>query len=81
MGAPDRTIEHIAIPEIAAAMEIILVGAYGMDRSVLYTETAKIFGFERTGVKIKQRMNEAVDYLVRTGKVSDYDDKIQLLEG
>lgn len=81
LGAPDRTIEHIAIPEIAAAMEIILVGAYGMDRSVLYTETAKIFGFERTGVKIKQRMNEAVDYLVRTGKVSDYDDKIQLLEG
>ena len=81
LGDPDRTIEHISIPEIAAAMEKILVGAYGMDRSVLCSEAAKVFGFERTGAKIKQRTNEAVDYLVRTRKVSDYDDKIQLLEG
>ena len=80
-GDPDRTIEYISIPEIAAAMEKILVGAYGMDRTVLCSEVAKIFGFERSGAKIKQRTNEAVDYLVRTGKVSDYDDKIQLLEG
>ena len=81
LGSPDRTIDHISILEIAAAMEIILAGAYGMDRTVLCSETAKVFGFERTGAKIKQRTNEAVDYLVRTGKVSDYDDKIQLLEG
>ena len=81
LGNPDRTIEYISIPEIAAAMEKILAGAYGIDRSVLCSEAAKVFGFERTGAKIKQRTNEAVDYLVRTGKVSDYDDKIQLLEG
>lgn len=81
LGAPDRNIEHISIPEIAAVMEKILVGAYGMDRSVLCSEAAKVFGFERSGAKIKQRTNEAVDYLVRTRKVSDYDDKIQLLEG
>lgn len=81
LGDPDRTIEYISIPEIAVAMEKVLVGAYGMDRSVLCSEAAKVFGFERTGAKIKQRTNEAVDYLVRTGKVSDYDDKIQLLKG
>lgn len=81
LGDPDRTIEYISIPEIAAAMEKVLVGAYGMDRSVLCSEAAKIFGFERTGAKIKQRTNEAVDYLIRTNKVSHYDDKIQLLEG
>ncbi len=81
LGDPDRTIEYISIPEIAAAMEKVLVGAYGMDRSVLCSEAAKVFGFERTGAKIKQRTNEAVDYLARTGKVSAYDDKIQLLEG
>lgn len=45
------------------------------------SETAKVFGFERSGPKIKQRTNEAVDYLVGTDQVSDYDDKIQLLEG
>ncbi|MGN0536516.1 MAG: AAA domain-containing protein [Acutalibacteraceae bacterium] len=81
LGDPDRIIEYISIPEIAAAMEKILIGAYGMDRDVLCSEAAKVFGFERTGAKIKQRTNEAVDYLVRTRKVSDYDDKIQLLEG
>ncbi len=81
LGDPDRTIEYISIHEIAAAMEEVLVDAYGMDRSVLCSEAAKVFGFERTGAKIKQRTNEAVDYLVRTGKVSAYDDKIQLLEG
>lgn len=81
LGDPDRTIEYISIPEIAAAMEKVLIGAYGMDRIVLCSEAAKVFGFERTGAKIKQRTNEAVDYLVRTGKVSDYDDKIQLLKG
>lgn len=81
LGEPDRTIEYISIPEIAAAMEKILVGAYGMDRTVLCTEAAKIFGFERTGAKIKQRTNEAVDYLVSNKKVSEYDSKIQLLEG
>ena len=81
MGEPDRTIDYISIPEIAAVMEKILVGAYGMERAVLCSETAKVFGFERTGVKIKQRTNEAVDFLIRTEKVSDYDDKIQLREG
>lgn len=81
LGEPDRTIDYISIPEIAAVMEKILVGAYGMERAVLCSETAKVFGFERTGVKIKQRTNEAVDFLIRTEKVSDYDDKIQLLEG
>lgn len=80
LGEPDRTIEHISIPEIAGAMEKILIGAYGIDRSVLCSEAAKVFGFERSGAKIKQRTNEAVDYLIRTKKVSDYDDKIQLLE-
>ena len=81
MGHPDRNIEHISIPEIAAVMKKILVGAYGMSRAVLCSETAKVFGFERSGPKIKQRTNEAVDYLVGTDQVSDYDDKIQLLEG
>lgn len=81
LGASDRTIEYISIPEIAGAMEKILVGAYGMERSVLCAEAAKVFGFERTGAKIKQRTNEAIEYLISAKKVSDYDNKIQLLEG
>lgn len=80
VGNPDRNIEHISIPEIAAAMERILVGAFGMERSVLCSEAARVFGYERSGAKIKQRTNEAVEYLVRNHKVSVCDGKIQLLE-
>lgn len=80
IGAPHRDIEYIAIGEIAAAMVRILEGAYGMERNVLCLEAAKVFGYERIGTKIRQRTNEAVDYLVRERKVSDYDGKIQLLE-
>jgi hypothetical protein len=81
VGFSDRNIEHISIPEIAAAMEKILIGAIGMERSVLCSEAAKVFGFERNGPKIKQRTNEAVDYLVQKRKVAVVDDKVQLLEG
>ena len=80
VGNPDRNIEHISIPEIATAMERILVGAFGMERSVLCSEAARVFGYERSGVKIKQRTNEAVEYLVRNHKVSICDGKVQLLE-
>ena len=81
LGAADRIIEYISIPEIAAAMERILVGTIGMERSVLCSEAAKVFGFERNGPKIKQRTNEAVDYLVRKQKISVVEEKVQLLEG
>lgn len=80
IGEPDRTIEYISIPEIAAAMEKVLVGTYGMERSVLCSEAARVFGFERNGAKIKQRTNEAVNYLVANHKVTVCDDKVQLLE-
>ena len=62
-------------------MERILVGTIGMERSVLCSEAAKVFGFERNGPKIKQRTNEAVDYLVRKQKISVVEEKVQLLEG
>lgn len=81
VGCSDRPIEYISIPEIAAAMERILDGAFGIERSVLCSEAARVFGFERNGQKIKQRTNEAVDYLEQNRKISVYDGKIQLLEG
>lgn len=81
VGYPNRPIEYISISEIAAAMEKILIGAFGMESSVLCSEAAKVFGFERSGAKIKQRTSEAVDYLAQSHKVSVNDGKVQLLEG
>lgn len=76
----ERSIEYISIPEIAAAMERVLKGAYGIERSALCSEAAKIFGFERNGPKIKQRTNSAVEYLLRQKKITISDGKILLAE-
>lgn len=62
-------------------MEKILTGTIGVEQGVLCAEAAKIFGFERSGPKIKQRTKGAVDYLVQQKKVVVRDGKIQLLEG
>ena len=52
-----------------------------MERNTLIFETARVFGFERTGVNIKRSMNEAIDYLEKQNVVRISDDKIQLVEG
>ena len=80
LGAPDRTMDQISIPEIAAAMEQILSGAIGMDRNILIQETAKIFGFERLGPRIRNRANEAIAHLEHRGRIAIRDEKVQLLE-
>ena len=79
-GSPDRNIEYISLMEIEEAMKYVLNGAFGVEVSVLILETARIFGFEKTGVKIKQRMSLAVDSLCKKGLVRVSDGKAQLLE-
>lgn len=80
-GSPDRNIEHISRDEIVEVMKKVLYGAYGMERNTLIFETARVFGFVRTGVNIRCSMNEAIDYLEKQNVVRISDDKIQLVEG
>lgn len=80
IGVPDRNIEHISMLEIAEVMKKVLQGTFGMERNALIVETARVFGFERTGVNIKRAMNEAIDYLVDQQVIRICDDKIQLVE-
>lgn len=80
-GSPDRNIEHIPVKEIEVAMKLVLTGVYGVEVSALILETAKIFGFEKTGAKIKQRMLEAIESLEKQGAVRVSDERVQLLEG
>ena len=80
LGQPDRNIEHISVREIAAAMEIVLRGSYGMEQSVLFLETARIFGFERMGSKIRIRCDLALEWMRAQGKICLTQEKVQLLE-
>lgn len=79
-GNPHRSIEHISIPEISAAMVCILRGAYGMERNVLCNEVAAVFGYERSGPKIRQRTALALEQLISRGAVCLCDGKLQLQE-
>lgn len=80
-GCPDRNIEHISIKEIEDAMKLVLTGAYGVEVPALILETARIFGYEKTGAKIKQRMQDAIASLEKQGAVRVSDERVQLLEG
>lgn len=79
--SPDRNIEHISMKEIEAAMKLVLTGAYGVEVSALILETARIFGFEKTGAKIRQRMLDAIESLEKQSIVRVSDERVQLLEG
>jgi very-short-patch-repair endonuclease len=70
-GEKARPIEWIAIEELASAAEWLLKEEFGMPREALIRETARIMGFERTGVNVQTRLDEAIDFLLREGRVKE----------
>jgi very-short-patch-repair endonuclease len=66
-GEPPRNIEEIAIEEIAEAAHLCLEDAFSMSRDDLILQTARLLGYHRTGRKIKERVDAAIQYLIRMG--------------
>ena len=79
-GSPDRNIEYISQEEIQEAIKLVLAGAFGVEVSALILETARIFGFEKTGAKIKQSILKALNSLEEKNIVRISDERVQLLE-
>jgi very-short-patch-repair endonuclease len=75
-----RTITHIAVEEIAAAMLKILPHCFGTNREGILSETRKVYGFGSLGANITTAMNAACDLLINSGKVKIVDEKIILVE-
>lgn len=75
-----RPIEYISLLEISKAMLVIASSAFGISEKEIITETARIFGFERTGPKIITAMNKAISQLLQSNKIRIVDEKIQVLE-
>jgi len=73
-----RPMDFIHTEEIAAAMIRIIDGSFGITEDDLATESARVFGFERKGPKIKAKTDAAIKYLVNNGKVKIIDGKAQL---
>lgn len=77
-GKPPRSIEEVAIEELMAMVETIVEKEFGIPRKSLINTTARILGYNRTGVKVEERINEAVDRLIRENRLTTYGDQVVL---
>lgn len=71
-----RPIEWVAIEELAAAAEWLLEIEFGIPRDALIRETARIMGYERSSDNVKARLNKAINFLLKEGRVKDSSSQI-----
>ena len=79
-GASARRIEHVADSEIAAGLLLTAQRLYGAGRDDLIVETARQFGYDRTGSVIRQRIGRVVDALLREGRLRPSGDGLAASE-
>ena len=68
-GEEPRQIGQVAVEEIAKAVLSVVEDnfALGIDRLVVCA--ARLLGYQRTGGHVSARVQEAVDWLIKEGKV------------
>ncbi len=77
-GATPRPMEYIAREEVADAILTLLSVTVGITVEDLFSETARLFGFERIGQKIKAKLDEALFFLMMTEKIALFEGKVEL---
>ena len=77
-GDDPRPIEEVSSEEIGAALEIIVEREIGISRDSLVRTTARVFGYDRSGSKVEERISEAIDRLFSNGRFSLYGEQITL---
>lgn len=77
-GEPPRSIDEIAIEEIAQAAYLCLRDAFSLTEQDLEIQTARLLGFERTSERIRRRIQLAVDRLLRDQRATIANGKIEL---
>jgi very-short-patch-repair endonuclease len=82
-GDPEtqRKVEHIAPEEIGLAMRHIVKAGIGISRDALLIETARVFGFERTGYQIRDHLDGVVRKLLTRGELEQRGDVLRIPNG
>lgn len=73
-----RKIQHISIDELAEAMYKILQTCIGTNREALSSETARVYGFNRTGQNISLAMANAINLLIESGRIEEIGGKLRI---
>ena len=60
-----RPIDRVAGPEIDAALLLVAKVSFGIEQGELVRETARQFGWRRTGQEIERRLNDGVERLLQ----------------
>ena len=71
-----REVAHIPPEEIQACMLLIIRHAVGISADSLIKETANVFGFDRTGDKIRDRLLKECEVLQQKGAVANVDGQL-----
>jgi len=77
-GVPDsmRKPEYIPPEEIENAMRLVAQYALGISVESLVVETARVFGFNHTGEKVRERFLEVYKELLKKGKLACANDVV-----
>ena len=75
-----RRVEHISLAELKAGILVCAEMLYGAGRDDLIAETARQFGYRRTGKDIARRIGKAVDQLVHAGKLTGDDQMLTVAD-
>lgn len=71
-----RPIEYISKDELALAMKTIAEKSFGITPEGLITETARTFGFKRTGDKISTTLKSVYEKMLKENIVKEVDGKV-----
>ena len=71
-----RPIEHISKEELKEAMLKIAKICIGITPDSLFCETARAYGFNRTGAKIQKSLRSAYNELLSSGSASEIEGKV-----
>lgn len=64
-----RNIDLICHEEIGRGAWMLLKAQFGMSREDLVVQTARLFGFGSTGQRVAERVDEAIDREIKSGRV------------
>jgi len=75
-----RPIEYICEDELSLALTTIAKHSFGITPEDLITETARVYGFKRTGGKISSTLRKVYNQLVTNGRIKEIDGKVNVIK-